>query len=389
MLTLENTSRIKSVEKVNRFIFVVDDLDRCSPDGVVKTLEAIRLVMELKNVVVIVAIDPRIALSSLALHYEKLANHHVADPLAIARDYLSKVINTSLVLEKASGDDIENYLENHLWNKDEVPERAVSDSAELSASSASVTSEKEVASVGADTDIEKHRQMKQEIKSGKTASAIQSIKTESAQQNTSSVTESVTEPVTEREKPERKQEENPESDHKTEQEPVNQILTGLSRSQKNVFKYWVQKLDLYNPRQLKRLNNAYALIRLCYADEDQALQSSEAGTDGQGMAPQYKRLIMMLWLEYLHELPNETRSPFVGALDNRLDSDWGAAFANANKAPIEHWEDVKGVIPDVGERAAVFREVKVFVLPAVDRSAAAEAMAAADMKEKTHSQQQQ
>jgi GTPase SAR1 family protein len=101
--------------KNQRLIFIVDDLDRCSPEGVVKTLEAIRLVMELDNVVVIVAIDQRVALASLAKHYEPLEKHHLLDAHDIARDYLAKVIHIPIVLEQPSENDIDHYLTNNLW----------------------------------------------------------------------------------------------------------------------------------------------------------------------------------------------------------------------------------------------------------------------------------
>ena len=78
------------------------------------------LVMELDNVIVIVAIDQRVALASLAQHYEELAKHHLLDAHDIARDYLAKVIHIPIVLEQPSATDIEHYLTNHLWkNNDE------------------------------------------------------------------------------------------------------------------------------------------------------------------------------------------------------------------------------------------------------------------------------
>ena len=43
-----------------RLLFVIDDLDRCGPEGIVKTLEAIRLVLEIQRVIVIIAVDERI-----------------------------------------------------------------------------------------------------------------------------------------------------------------------------------------------------------------------------------------------------------------------------------------------------------------------------------------
>jgi hypothetical protein len=78
-LGTEQTQRHYGLGKVlprRRLLFVVDDLDRCSPEGIFKTFEAIRLVLDLPQVIVVVAVDQRIALAALALHYEKLTKHH-------------------------------------------------------------------------------------------------------------------------------------------------------------------------------------------------------------------------------------------------------------------------------------------------------------------------
>ena len=92
----------QSKDKQKRFLFVVGDRDWCSHAGVVKTLEAVRLVMGIKQVVVIIAIDQRIVLALLALHYKDLAVHHDhQDPSIIARDYLGKVIQLLVQLHMA------------------------------------------------------------------------------------------------------------------------------------------------------------------------------------------------------------------------------------------------------------------------------------------------
>jgi len=96
-----------------RLLFVVDDLDRCSPEGIVKVFEAIRLVMDIKKVTVIIAIDPRIALSALADQYKKLADKSRSKD-NIARDYLGKIIQLPINLGRPDNDVIKNYLD-HLF----------------------------------------------------------------------------------------------------------------------------------------------------------------------------------------------------------------------------------------------------------------------------------
>ena len=100
-----------------RMLFLVDDLDRCGQDGIVKVFEAVRLVLDIPQVTVIIAVDQRIALAALALHYEELAQHHeLSNPQAIARDYLAKVIHTPITLTPADSKSINGYLES-IWQE--------------------------------------------------------------------------------------------------------------------------------------------------------------------------------------------------------------------------------------------------------------------------------
>ena len=100
-----------------RLLFLVDDLDRCGHEGIVKVFEAVRLVLDIPQVTVIIAVDQRIALAALALHYEDLAQHHeLSNPQAIARDYLAKVIHTPITLTPADAQSINRYLE-ALWQE--------------------------------------------------------------------------------------------------------------------------------------------------------------------------------------------------------------------------------------------------------------------------------
>lgn len=100
-----------------RMLFLVDDLDRCGQAGIVKVFEAVRLVLDIPQVTVIIAVDQRIALAALALHYQELAQHHqLSNPQAIARDYLAKVIHTPITLTPADPQSINGYLD-AIWQE--------------------------------------------------------------------------------------------------------------------------------------------------------------------------------------------------------------------------------------------------------------------------------
>ncbi len=100
-----------------RLLFFIDDLDRCGVEGIVKTLEAVRLVLDIPNVNVVIAMDQRVALPALACHYKAMSEFHQRDPLSIARDYLAKVIHLPIRLQKPDDQGVALYLSD-LW-KDE------------------------------------------------------------------------------------------------------------------------------------------------------------------------------------------------------------------------------------------------------------------------------
>lgn len=80
-----------------RLVVFVDDLDRCAPQAIVDTFDAIRLVMVIPEVVLIVGIDARIAFRAVGTHYRALADDH-ASPQDIARDFLGKIIQLPIRL---------------------------------------------------------------------------------------------------------------------------------------------------------------------------------------------------------------------------------------------------------------------------------------------------
>jgi hypothetical protein len=327
-----NWPKRKSKEKnnkLNRFVFVVDDLDRCSPSGVVKTLEAVRLVMDLPNVVVIIAIDQRIALASLALHYKALSEHHAAEPLTIARDYLGKVINIPIVLEKSSAKEIHNFLDNHLWAEDEGQEK----SEELPATTDAISGNAPVQPHNTTDEI--NTEPAEGTGTNVTAN-IDATHIESQNNNATQIKTDIPTP--------------PAID-----EPKIKETKGLSPTQKTLFKDWVNIFRFSNPRQIKRLNNAYALIRLRHADEDQLAADS-----------QHPRLVLMLWLEYLHELPIQTRCELMKPL---LDSDFEQTnWKHLDQHHQDMWNKVKDYVSTTGkELRDIYREVQPFVLPAVEQ----------------------
>ncbi|MEA3277812.1 MAG: P-loop NTPase fold protein [Pseudomonadota bacterium] len=100
-----------------RLLVIVDDLDRCHPKAIIDTLDAIRLVMDLENVAVILAIDDRIAFRAVAEHYKELADGSRTKE-EIARDYLGKIIQIPVNLYDPQTEHIKAFVEQALFPKD-------------------------------------------------------------------------------------------------------------------------------------------------------------------------------------------------------------------------------------------------------------------------------
>lgn len=357
--------------KQNRFFFVVDDLDRCSPECVVQTLEAVRLVMDQPNVVVIIAIDQRIALASLAKHYDKLSEHHGMDAESIARDYLAKIIHIPIVLDRSSDTEIEGYLQDHLWKSDrDVDDDAYTDPAQDTSDKVKGLSE---ADILVSSSATKDRESKSSV--GPDIGEVDSGLTEESEVADDGDLSRVNETE------EAKVDADDEVTLKASDEVVTgtsqlaqveentRTVTGLCKHQKITFLHWVKRFSFSNPRQLKRLDNSYGLMRLRYEDED---QDKTAG-----------RLVMLLWLEYLQLQPTGLRHHFIKLIKEAskptsLNEDQPVAGGAGNadedsstehECPLaaEHWSVIKDYLSDADIERLYF-ETRGFVLPAIEES---------------------
>lgn len=249
--------------KPKRMLFVVDDLDRCSPESIVKVLEAVRLVLELKNVVVVVAIDQHIALAALSNHFKEFSPHHkLKNSHAIARAYLSKVINLPIVLTSPSRGDVENYMY-HIW------------SSSPNSSMGGIN-----AGFRPDTNLANPQRQLDKIK-------------EADPQLDQAPVEGV------------RPKDNPEI---VSPSPRKNPIRSLSDDQRECFIYWVHYFGITNPRQLKRLNNSYDLMRNYFKRWDKHPVSFFFFDEkAQSVYPMLLTLILMECLNSLEDLDMRAR----------------------------------------------------------------------------------
>ena len=110
------------IGKDRKFLLFVDDLDRCKPDCIAETLDAIRLVMPIANVIVMICIDHRIAFKAVEKHYRTLAEKEDGSKrssAAVARDYLGKIVQLPVRLEPIEHEKLKNYVYGKLFDFEE------------------------------------------------------------------------------------------------------------------------------------------------------------------------------------------------------------------------------------------------------------------------------
>lgn len=95
---------LNDVSSVRTLVVIIDDLDRCSPERIIDTLEAIKLFLSVKKTTFIVAVDQRIIEYAVNIKYPQI------DGFAISSDYIEKIIQLPIKIPELSPKDIENYL---------------------------------------------------------------------------------------------------------------------------------------------------------------------------------------------------------------------------------------------------------------------------------------
>lgn len=209
-----------------------------------RVLEAVRLVMDIQGVVVLIAIDHRVALASLALRYQEMAKYHEnRDANAIGRDYLAKLIHLPIQLQQPDSGSVEGYLVS-LWgdaaDDDPAPSASPNTDKPDTAKQAAAAREQQ-----ADTPDAAPAPRRLETVASKTARALDKGKE-----------------------------------------------MGMSAEQKLVFIHWCHYFDIANPRQVKRLYNTYNLLRHYYVEASMAPAQVQASWES------YPVLAVLFVLEY-------------------------------------------------------------------------------------------
>ena len=92
--------------EIDNVIVLVDDLDRCQPDRIIETLEAIKLFLSVSKTVFVIAADENVIQYSIKKKYPPLDSFAVN----LDREYIEKIIQLPIYIPELSPKDIENYL---------------------------------------------------------------------------------------------------------------------------------------------------------------------------------------------------------------------------------------------------------------------------------------
>lgn len=101
---VEFEKMLEAVTSVNNLVVIVDDLDRCMPERIIDTLEAIKLFLSVKKTTFIIAVDQRIIEYAVNIKYPTINGYFVST------DYIEKIIQLPINIPELSSKDIENYL---------------------------------------------------------------------------------------------------------------------------------------------------------------------------------------------------------------------------------------------------------------------------------------
>ena len=87
-------------------VFVIDDLDRCSPERIIDTLEAIKLFLAVEGTTFLIAADDIVIESAIKNKYPEL----MQTDNQYSREYIEKIIQLPITIPQLSEKDVMNYL---------------------------------------------------------------------------------------------------------------------------------------------------------------------------------------------------------------------------------------------------------------------------------------
>ena len=251
-----------------RMVVFVDDLDRCEPASIRKTLDALRLVMSIQQVIILIGVDHRIALNAVAQQYKDLAKGHRTKE-DIARDYLGKIIQIPIRLERPSDAELLKFTDQVLFEgvrqARDKPNRPVAASTPRQSKPQAAGDDEQTGSTLAGGAATPDTSQPPKSSAYRWSPGSQGDQKEPGRQPTTRVN-------------------------------LEEVLEDTPEEQE-IFKKLLPEYRLDNPRQLIRLLNSYRLLKVFGA------QRAQSGETGVPEDPQ-QLMRMLFWLEKLNQWPS-------------------------------------------------------------------------------------
>ena len=250
-----------------KLVFIIDNLDRCSPESIFNILKSVKLAMNLKNVFVIISAEDRFILSSVAQKMEDYTKHsHFDTPNECARDYLDKLIQLSLRLPDVTSDDIKSMLQK-IWN-DKTDFRLIND---FPLTEFRTIPHQETENIHKTEGQQKERPSEEKQVQGK------DNQEEKGQANKAPSMDEIIQTLLAHIKREER-----------ENEDKKEVVNNLSVVQKEAIYYWLVVFNLSNPRQIKRILSSYNMAIDAIMPE------------GGDIEPSFPVLVILCVWEYLY-----------------------------------------------------------------------------------------
>lgn len=93
-------------EEIQSITVLIDDLDRCHPERIIETLEAIKLFLSVDKMIFIIAADENVIQYAIRKKYPPIENYTIN----LEKEYIEKIIQLPIYIPELSSRDIENYL---------------------------------------------------------------------------------------------------------------------------------------------------------------------------------------------------------------------------------------------------------------------------------------
>lgn len=99
-------SKLLDDSDMKKLVVIIDDLDRCLPDTIIETLEAIKLFLFVKNTAFILGADERIVKYAVRKRFPELPGERVE----VGRDYLEKLVQFPVRVPPLGRAEMETYI---------------------------------------------------------------------------------------------------------------------------------------------------------------------------------------------------------------------------------------------------------------------------------------